>query len=101
MHTLRGSDTAVYVGLMNNDYGLMMKSGREVSAFSTTGTETSLASNRLSYHYDLHGPSMTLNTACSSSLVGVHLACQSINVSESSFAIVGGYAFNFDWYSFM
>jgi acyl transferase domain-containing protein len=77
---------------MNNDYDFMGKSGIDMSNFNVSGTETSLASNRISYHYDLHGPSMTINTACSSSLVGVHLACQSIHSEEAEFAVVGGWA---------
>ncbi len=46
--------------------------------------------NRISYFFDLVGPSMAIDTACSSSLTALHLACQSIRDGESQFAIVGG-----------
>lgn len=40
--------------------------------------------NRISYYFNLHGPSMTLDTGCSGSLVSVHLAAQSLRSGESS-----------------
>lgn len=48
-----------------------------------TGLSSSLASNRLSWFYNLRGPSMTIDTACSSSLTAFHLACQSIRTGEA------------------
>ena len=46
-------------------------------------------SNRISYTFDLHGPSLTVDTACSSALVGLHHACRAIWSGEVDQAVVG------------
>lgn len=58
--------------------------------YAATGTANALLANRLSYFYNISGPSMTVDTACSGSLVAVHLAAQSLRTNETSMAIVGG-----------
>lgn len=52
--------------------------------YTTTGNGLTMMSNRLSWFYDIRGPSMTLDTACSSSLVALSLAVQNIRDSKST-----------------
>ncbi|MCU7881023.1 MAG: AMP-binding protein [Candidatus Thiodiazotropha sp. (ex Lucinoma aequizonata)] len=88
---LAGSNTGVFIGISGSDYALLEYAGQqEVSAYSATGNAHSIAANRISYQFDLQGPSLAVDTACSSSLVAVHLACQSLRNGESSLAIAGG-----------
>lgn len=57
---LKGSDTAVYAGQSANDYQLLMYRDLESTAtYHATGTSRSMLSNRVSYFFDWHGPSMT------------------------------------------
>ena len=62
----------------------------EVDAWSGTGGALSIIANRVSYFFDLRGPSVTVDTACSSSLVAVHLACQSLRAGDSNLALAAG-----------
>jgi acyl transferase domain-containing protein len=88
---LAGSNTGCFVGCFTKDYSDMIVRDSETSPqYAATGTSASILSNRISWFYDLKGPSLTLDTACSSSLVGVHLACQSLQLRETNMAIVGG-----------
>nr|WP_254893529.1 type I polyketide synthase [Enterobacter cloacae] len=86
--SLRGSDTAVYVGISASDYALAC--GDNVSAYSGLGNAHSIAANRISYLYDFKGPSVALDTACSSSLVAIEGAMQSLRTGRCSLAIAGG-----------
>ncbi|KAF8856698.1 putative hybrid NRPS/PKS enzyme [Acephala macrosclerotiorum] len=88
---LQGSNTAVYVGLMSGDYADLLN--RDSNAFPTyfaTGTARSILSNRVSYFFDWHGPSMTIDTACSSSIVALHQAVQALRAGDCKVAIAAG-----------
>ncbi|RCG21309.1 aminotransferase class I/II-fold pyridoxal phosphate-dependent enzyme [Streptomyces diacarni] len=88
---LAGSDTAVVVGVSSQDYGqLQLGSPRETDVYAATGNAPAMAANRLSYFFDLRGPSFVVDTACSASLAGVHMACQSLWRGESRIALAGG-----------
>jgi len=55
-----------------------------------TGNDKDFLSTRVSYCFDLKGPSVNVQTACSTSLVAIHLACQSLLSGESDMTLAGG-----------
>ena len=88
---LKGSDTAVVMGAASTDMALLRADDTPaVGPYAMTGTNLSIISNRLSYVYDLHGPSLTVDTACSSSLVALHTACEYLREGKASMALAGG-----------
>lgn len=90
-HSIAGHKVGVFAGASLSDYDLNdNKDVETMPMYGSTGTAVALQANRISYYFDLNGPSMTVDTACSSSLVALHLACQSIRNGECSIAIVGG-----------
>jgi phthiocerol/phenolphthiocerol synthesis type-I polyketide synthase C len=89
--SLARSDCAVYVGISGVDYGMRaLDDFSSMTSHSMTGNTLSIAANRLSYVFDLRGPSVAVDTACSSSLVALHQACNSLRSGEASAALVGG-----------
>lgn len=91
LHEVAGSRTGVFFGHFTSDYREMIfRDPESAPTYTASGTcKTSLA-NRISWLFDLQGPSFSMDTACSSSLVALHLACQSLRTGESDIAIVGG-----------
>lgn len=55
-----------------------------------TGNDKDFLTTRVSYVFDLHGPSVAVQTACSTSLVAVHLGVQSLLAGECDMALAGG-----------
>lgn len=55
-----------------------------------TGNDKDFLSSRVSYCFNLKGPSINIQTACSTSAVAVHLACQSLLNEECDMALAGG-----------
>ncbi|MCJ1393516.1 hypothetical protein MMC18_006391 [Xylographa bjoerkii] len=86
-----GSKNSVYVGCFTREYEALVARDPEMQTkYLATGTGTAMLSNRLSWFYDLTGPSITLDTACSSSLNAFHLACNSLRNRDATMSIVGG-----------
>ena len=89
--SLAGSDTAVFVGAASPDAGTRFADDIcATSPYSMTGTNLSIAANRISYIYNFHGPSLTIDTACSSSMYALHQACQILANGGAGMAVAGG-----------
>ncbi|RAL08959.1 uncharacterized protein BO97DRAFT_397180 [Aspergillus homomorphus CBS 101889] len=88
---LRGSDTAVFVGTMSVDYNdILIRDLESTPTYFSTGTSRAILANRISYCFDWHGPSMTIDTACSSSMVALHQSVQALRAGEARVAVAGG-----------
>ncbi|KAF6236674.1 hypothetical protein HO173_004965 [Letharia columbiana] len=91
LSSVAGTNMGVFIGSSYSEYRThMWKDLDNLPMFEVTGNAESLLSNRISYGFDLRGPSMTIDTACSSSLVALNAAFKSLQAGESSAAIVGG-----------
>lgn len=94
LETMEQSETGVFVGISTNDYlytKIKLTPGMETfDAYSGLGNANSIAANRLSYLFDLRGPSVAVDTACSSSLTAFHLAVESVRAGDCAMAIAGG-----------
>ena len=80
----------VFVGVMFEEYQLYgAQTQLQENPIALSGSIASIA-NRVSYFYNLHGPSMAVDTMCSSSLTALHLACESLQNKSCQVAIAGG-----------
>ncbi|MCH8147569.1 MAG: SDR family NAD(P)-dependent oxidoreductase [Planctomycetes bacterium] len=88
--SLAGSDTGVFVGVMNEDYASLIRDTHQINCHSTIGMAASMVASRLSYLLGLQGPALVVDTSCSSSLVAIHLARRSLCNRECNMALAGG-----------
>ncbi len=90
---LAGRSVAVTVGAGLSDYGALTSEPSQrhlIAGTSNPGSALSIVSNRISYLFDLRGPSFTVDTACSSSLTALHWACHAIWDGTVEAALTGG-----------
>lgn len=88
-----GTDIGVFMGVSHNDYQNIQSGSTErsgISSHSPTGNAHSIAANRISYCFNLKGPSMSMDTACSSALTAVHVACEQLRTGKCKMAMAGG-----------
>lgn len=86
-----GRNVGVFVGIGSADHALQQATGSlEPSVYEATGTSHAVCANRVSYEFDLRGPSMAIDTACSSSLVALHEAWRALRDGECEAALVAG-----------
>eukprot|EP00889_Picochlorum_renovo_P002066 jgi/Picre1/29096/NNA_004489.t1 len=84
-------ETGMFVGLSSTDYAkVMAKHVKGITAYTATGNTLSVASGRVSFAFDLKGPTLTVDTACSSSLVSLHAASNSLKLGQCEGALNAG-----------
>jgi acyl transferase domain-containing protein len=92
LEKMRGSRTSVHIGQFSNDHTLatLRLKLEHRTRYHCAHMLLYNASARLSYHFDLHGPALSLDTACSSSLQAIHLGVQALRTGEADMAVCGG-----------
>ncbi|KAL5043621.1 hypothetical protein BDW71DRAFT_216220 [Aspergillus fruticulosus] len=86
------SNTGVFVGTWGDDWqDFLAKDPQQTGGMlNVSGAGDFAISNRISYEYNLKGPSMTIKAACASSMICLHEACQSLRDGGCDAAIVAG-----------
>ncbi len=84
------ANVGVYVGVMYEEYQLYAAQEQMKGHPITLGGLPASIANRVSYFFNFHGPSISLDTMCSASLTGIHLACQSLQQGYCQLAVAGG-----------
>ena len=93
LDTVKGTSMGVYAGVSHTDYQNIQGGANDrqgISPHSPTGNAHSIAANRISYCFNLSGPSMSMDTACSSALTAVHVACEDLAKGRCETALAGG-----------
>ena len=91
LEDLQRCRTGVFVGVMNLDYGSLVRepsNSGNIDQFSATGITASVLANRVSFCLNLTGPSLVVDTACSSSLTALKIACDNLHNDDCDVAIV-------------
>ncbi|RDW94182.1 type I polyketide synthase [Aspergillus mulundensis] len=86
-----GTKTCVFSGCSANDYGtLHAKDPQAAGKYIAYSQAMCMIANRISWAFNLAGPSANVDTACSSSLVALDMACQSIWSGASTMGLALG-----------
>lgn len=88
--SLSSSKVGVFVGSTTNTFSSYAENSWTSGSFEAAQATPWSISNRISWFYNFHGPSMTIDTACSSGAAAFHTACQSIKSGDCDTAVVGG-----------
>lgn len=89
---IEGRKVGVYIGrdhTLDTFYAQLINN-REL--LTLIGSWTGILASRISYLFNLMGPSLVIDTACSSALVSINTACNAINNNEVEMAVAGGIA---------
>jgi acyl transferase domain-containing protein len=91
LEDIQGSRASVHTGCFTNDYlQQILKDSDRLPPYAAVGATQSMLANRLSWFFDLHGPSVNLDSACSSSAMAVDLSCQLLRSGVTDTGVVAG-----------
>ncbi|GIJ99437.1 type I iterative polyketide synthase [Aspergillus viridinutans] len=91
MEKVAGSKTSVIAGSFSDDYFLLQtKDPLDMPKYTAVGTSRNMLANRVSWFFDLLGPSVAVDTACSSSLIALDMTCQSIWSGDAAMGLAIG-----------
>ena len=88
LHALRNSPTGVFIGAQVPSVA-SWRPMHGASEFDVTSISLAMLSNRISYHFNLMGPSATYCTACSAGLTALHVAMNALRCGDCEQALVG------------
>ncbi|KAH7911096.1 thiolase-like protein [Hygrophoropsis aurantiaca] len=86
----RGSKTGVFFGNLLTTTDELDDDRYEMNNYNGVGKCVSIRANRISFTFDLRGPSLTVDTACSASATAMHLALCAIKLGDCDQALVVG-----------
>ena len=88
LNALRNSPTGVFIGAQV-PAAAGWRPMRGMNEFSITSISVAMLANRVSYHFNLMGPSIACCTACSAGLTALHTALNALRCGDCEQAFVG------------
>ena len=88
LDSLRNSPTGVFIGAQVPSVA-SWRPMHGAGQFDVTSISLAMLANRISYHFNLMGPSTTYCTACSASLTALHAAMNALRSGDCEKALVG------------
>ncbi|KAI1778713.1 putative polyketide synthase [Hypoxylon cercidicola] len=87
---LAGKNIGVFIGSGQSEYSHRLGDDEHsAKTWTATGIAPCMAANRISYFFDIDGPSITLDAACASSVYAAHQAVSALRQGECESAFVG------------
>ncbi|PYH38566.1 polyketide synthase [Aspergillus neoniger CBS 115656] len=88
---LQGSRTSVHTGCFSNDYlHQLLKDPQQLPPYAAVGASPSMLANRISWFFNLRGPSFNIDSACSSSALAIDCACRLLLSGQTDMGLAAG-----------